>query len=377
MPASPSANTVTRKRAAGSLIPENDPQHTISDWLSSDIQGFQKQLLNWFAQEKRLLPWRTQTSLYRTVVSEFMLQQTRVDTVIRYFEEWMIRFPDFQTLAKASEEEVLKAWEGLGYYRRARNLHALARHLAPLEEIPTEESFWLSLPGIGPYSAAAIRSIALGQPAACVDGNIVRILTRLTTNETVFRDSSTAARQLATQADALLSHQSPGAFNEAMMELGATVCVPRKPLCLVCPVKTFCKSHTLPHLSEIPRFRKAVFVEKQAKRLFLHHPQKGVLLSSPVANSKRLQSFLEIPHLPAHLDSHPKLRKLFTGKRGISQERWTEEILTLPITPELVQWSETETGLQWISLPQLEMILLSGPHRKWLNELLTEQHLFT
>lgn len=341
------------------------------------IPQFRTALLSWFTREKRLLPWRTHTSLYRTVVSEFMLQQTRVDTVIRYFEEWMIRFPDFQALSQASEAEVLKAWEGLGYYRRARNLHALAKQLAPLDSIPTDESFWLSLPGIGPYSAAAIRSIALGQPAACVDGNIVRILTRLTANENVFRDSSTAARQLAPQADTLLCHQSPGAFNEAMMELGATVCMPRKPLCLVCPVNMFCKGQSLSHISEIPRFQKAVFTDKQAKRLFLLHPQKGVLLSKGSPNGKRLQSFLEIPHLPEPLQASPELRKLFTGKRGISQERWTEEIFTLPLAADLLQWSEAEPQLQWVSLPKLQEILLSGPHRKWLNELLTEQHLFT
>src|SRR5690606_35963152 len=120
------------------------------------------------------------------------------------------------------EAEVLKAWEGLGYYRRARNLHALARQLAPLTKIPHDEAFWLALPGIGPYSAAAIRSIALSQPSACVDGNVIRILTRLRGDATCYRDSSTAARQLRPLADALPCHQFPGDFNEAMMELGAT-----------------------------------------------------------------------------------------------------------------------------------------------------------
>lgn len=346
-------------------------------WTDEKIGKFQTNLLDWFQQNKRQLPWRTQTSLYRTVVSEFMLQQTRVDTVIRYFEEWMVRFPDFPSLAAASEQEVLKAWEGLGYYRRARNLHTLAQQLAPLTQIPEDASFWLSLPGIGPYSAAAIRSIALGQPAACVDGNIVRILARLNAIETIFRDSSTAARILGPQADQLLSQQHPGDFNEAMMELGATVCMPRKPLCLVCPVQSFCQSRDLAHLTEIPRFQKAVFQERHAKRLFLWHPSRGLLLHRDSSSTQRLQSFFEIPHLPEALLTQKGLQKLYTGKRGISQERWTEEIYALPFTPEVQKWIATDAGLQWFTLSELKEVLLSGPHRKWINKLLTEQHLFT
>ncbi len=345
----------------------------LSPWQPENTTTFQQTLLGWFAKQKRLLPWRTQTSLYRTVVSEFMLQQTRVDTVIRYFENWLLLFPDFSALAQASEAEVLKAWEGLGYYRRARNLHALAKILAPLKSIPVDEAFWLALPGIGPYSAAAIRSIALGQSSACVDGNVVRILTRLKGDETCYRDSSTASRLLKPFADQLISHRQPGAFNETMMELGATVCTPRNPLCTVCPVQTFCEGYSLPHLQEIPRFVKAQLQERTAQRLFLLHGDKLLLQKTTAGKTRRLESFHELPNLPEHWLSHPHIYLHCTRKRGISQERWTENIYYAAPVEEILQWAVREPSLHWVGTEQLSDVLISGPHRKWINDLLEPQ----
>src|SRR5690606_16353514 len=161
-------------------------------------------------------------------VSEMMLQQTRIDAALPYFDRWMNALPDFTSLASASEEKVLKLWEGLGYYRRARNLHRLAQTIVTLPEIPRTAESWPQFPGIGPYSAAAITSIAFDAPAACVDGNVVRVLARLTGTSKELKDSGSAARLFQPLAQELIDRDDPGAHNQAMMELGATACH-RKP----------------------------------------------------------------------------------------------------------------------------------------------------
>ncbi len=194
----------------------------------------------WFLAHQRRLPWREQPGLYKTVVSEFMLQQTQVATVLPYFERWMRKFPDFAALAAARETEVLKLWEGLGYYRRARLLHALAKELVKLPTPPRTPEAWLELPGVGPYTAAAITSIAFGAPAAVVDGNVVRVLARLHGETRQFKDGSAAVKFFTPAADALLDARHPGDHNQAMMELGATVCTRHNPLCTVCPFVTWC-----------------------------------------------------------------------------------------------------------------------------------------
>ena len=162
----------------------------------SKKQIFQKNLLDWYDLQKRELPWRTNPSLYKTVVSEFMLQQTRVSTALPYFETWIKKFSDFKTLALASKEEVLKSWEGLGYYSRARNLHKLAKIASNWKTPPGTRKEWNALPGVGPYIAAAVTSIALGQKEAVCDGNLVRVLTRIFAIDEEYRDGATAQKKL-------------------------------------------------------------------------------------------------------------------------------------------------------------------------------------
>ena len=151
-------------------------------------------LLAWYDEHQRPLPWRTQPSLYRTVLSEFMLQQTQVATVLPYFDRWLQKFPSFDILAAAEEAEVLKAWEGLGYYSRARNLQKLARELASMDAPPTTYAEWIKLPGIGPYTAAAVTSIAFQQPEAVVDGNVIRVLARITADDSLHKDAAAATK---------------------------------------------------------------------------------------------------------------------------------------------------------------------------------------
>ena len=199
-------------------------------------------LLPWFAENARDLPWRVNRTPYRVWISEAMLQQTRVETVIAYYQRWMKQFPTVTDLAEADQEAVLKCWEGMGYYARARNLHKAARMVVEEHggELPSDPEALRALPGIGPYTQAAVLSLAFGQSYAVLDGNVERVLTRMCAVGDDLRQPATKAR-LKDLIDRLLADHPPGPFNEAMMELGATVCTPGRPNCGVCPVATSCK----------------------------------------------------------------------------------------------------------------------------------------
>ena len=201
----------------------------------NDRKQFRRRLLAWYGAYRRDLPWRANRDPYRVWLSEIMLQQTRVSAVIEYYQEFLRRFPTVGKLAAAREASVLAAWSGLGYYRRARMLHAAAKVV--VRELggkfpPTEKALH-ALPGIGRYTAAAIASIAFDHPVAVVDGNVERVLQRM-------HGKNIAGEKLWRAAGELLSQQRPGDFNQAMMELGATVCLPRQPQCLLCPVSDLC-----------------------------------------------------------------------------------------------------------------------------------------
>jgi len=333
---------------------------------------FRDSLLAWYRQHARVLPWRSEPSLYKTVVSEFMLQQTQVKTVLPYFARWLDALPNFAALARAPESQVLKLWEGLGYYTRARNLHKLARAFLELTDNdtklpPVTPNDWLSLPGIGPYTAAAITSISFGAQAAVVDGNVVRILARLTADATPYRDSTSAAKAFTPLADALLNPAHPGDHNQAMMELGATLCLRRKPLCLTCPVRTLCACARLGHDAEdYPRL-----APKLMEKLTIHRAwcvKNGqVLLHRTPAKSRRLANLYELPELPAAALAALTSLPLLTKKRGITRYQITEHIYAAP-APR----GPLPEDLEWLPLTELEKVTLSGPHRRWLRELLAK-----
>jgi A/G-specific adenine glycosylase len=199
-------------------------------------------LIPWFRANARDLPWRRDRSPYAVWVSELMLQQTRVETVVPYFERWMQRFPDCASLAAAPLGDVLKAWEGLGYYARARNLHAAAKRVCADfgGQLPSGFEQLRSLPGIGPYTAAAIASFAFGGRHAVLDGNVERVLTRFCAIDAPLKAPATQ-RGLRDLADRLLGDADPALFNEAMMELGALVCAPRESACGACPLRGPCR----------------------------------------------------------------------------------------------------------------------------------------
>lgn len=327
-------------------------------------------LHTWFKEHKRDLPWRKDPSLYKTVVSELMLQQTQVDTVLPYFDRWLKRFPSFEALAKAREDVVLKHWEGLGYYSRARNLHKLAKIITELPSLPQNAEEWQKLPGIGPYTSAAIASIAQKQPAACVDGNVVRILTRLAAIGTAFKTSTDAAKALRPLAEGLVHSKEPGRHNEAMMELGATVCTKAKPLCTVCPVVKLCAGAKKGNPTDFPKLLPKTFTNHLKLRGFLQEKGKLLLHKSP-ESKRRLSNIWELPLLEDLEVKAQTATLLLKKKRGIGQERITEEIYK--ITPTLAQkkrW-EKSAALKWIDAKELEKLILSGPHRKWIATLLS------
>ncbi len=205
------------------------------------IADFRAALLSWYDGHARELPWRGAISPYHIWVSEIMLQQTQAATVIPYYLGFIQRFPTVQALARAPLDDVLKAWEGLGYYRRARNLHEAARIIVEQHggEIPRDEKALLALPGIGRYTAGAIRSIAFGESAPLLDGNVRRILARLDDIEASI-DLRETEKLLWARAAEIIPPERPGDFNQAMMELGAAICLPRTPICHACPVADFC-----------------------------------------------------------------------------------------------------------------------------------------
>ncbi len=210
-------------------------------------------LLRWFDENRRDLPWRRFRTPYTAWIAEIMLQQTRVETVIPYFERWLERFPDLETLANADEQEVLKQWEGLGYYSRARSLLKSAQLIAADYggTVPRDPAVLRTLPGIGAYTAAAIASIAYGEPAAALDGNIRRILSRYRDIAEPLREAKTE-RRLRELAEEYLNRERPGDHNEALMDLGAGVCLPKDPHCAVCPLAEDCLARLRGTVGERP-----------------------------------------------------------------------------------------------------------------------------
>jgi A/G-specific adenine glycosylase len=251
------------------------------------LTRFREKLLGWFSQFQRDLPWRRTEDPYRIWLSEIMLQQTRVAVVIPYYQRFLAHFPDVRTLAEAPEDRVLRQWAGLGYYSRARNLQKAARQIVAEygSRFPREPEQALALPGIGPYTAAAILSIAYQKKLAVLDGNVARVIARL---EAIRGDLRATARwkKLQQAADLRLAPNAPGDWNQAMMELGATICTPRSPDCRLCPVGEFCQARKSGLSDVIPEKRSkrstveitlaaVVLVDSKGRTLLLPPPESG------------------------------------------------------------------------------------------------------
>jgi A/G-specific adenine glycosylase len=336
------------------------------DGLAARREAFREALLAWYRATRRRLPWRESPSPYSTVVSEFMLQQTQVATVLPYFGRWMAALPDFASLAAAPEDAVLRLWEGLGYYSRARNLHRLARAVAP-RALPRDAAALRELPGVGPYTAAAIASIAFGEPLACVDGNVVRILARLAGDGTPFRDSATASKAFAPLAQELLNPEAPGDHNQAMMELGATVCLRRNPLCILCPVREFCAAAKAGDPEAYPRLEKRKTERREVVRVWCERSGSLLLHRNP-AGARRLANLHELPSAEqAGLDPAKAAAGALIARRSRSITRYR---IVESIHAARISAGKTGPGLVWVRLRDLGKVSLSGPHRRWTSEIL-------
>ncbi len=252
------------------------------------MKSLAARLLNWFRKHGRTLPWRDHPDPYAVWVSEIMLQQTRVETVVPYFEKWMKLFPDVTALANADEHDVLNAWEGLGYYSRARNLHKAAKMVAEKfnGELPRDLDDLRSLPGIGRYTVGAIASMAFGMDEPTLDGNLRRVFARLY-DVTEFADSPAGEKTLWDLAARNLPKGEAGDYNEALMDLGATICLPRNPRCLLCPLMEMCKARqngtqelrpVLKPKKQTPHYvHVAGVIEKRGRVLLAKRPADGLL----------------------------------------------------------------------------------------------------
>jgi A/G-specific adenine glycosylase len=327
-------------------------------------------LLAWYHANKRTLPWRGHPSAYAVWVSEIMLQQTRVETVIPYFEKWMQMFPDIQALAKASERDVLNAWEGLGYYSRARNLHRAAKIVADQYrgEIPRDLDELRRLPGIGRYTLGAIASIAFGMDVPALDGNIKRVYARLFDVEEPV-DSSTGEKMLWEIAERNLPKGHAGDYNQALMDLGATICVPRNPRCLICPVMKLCKARqngtqdqrpVMKPKKEVPHYVQAAGVVIERGRVLLaQRPSNGLLAGMWEFPNGRVNGD-PAAGLPKALKTAYNLRlrvKRGSAKKralGLVQHGYSHFSVTVHVFPcELISRPDG-TNLKWVSLKNLE-----------------------
>jgi A/G-specific adenine glycosylase len=253
-----------------------------------ELAAFRKNLLGWFRQYQRDLPWRRTKDPYCVWLSEIMLQQTRVAAVIPYYERFLERFPDVYALAGAPQEEVLRLWSGLGYYSRARNLQGAAQEIVGKHAgvFPREQKDALALPGIGRYTAAAILSIAYGAKLAVLDGNVARVLARIFAVRGDLRDAK-RWKALQQSADGLLDQKSPSDWNQAMMELGATLCTPQSPQCLLCPVTEFCQARKLGIADSLPAPRQKRAIESIMLAVAVLLDPRGRTLLLPPPNLPR------------------------------------------------------------------------------------------
>ena len=309
-----------------------------------------RRLLAWYDAHARDLPWRRTRDPYAIWVSEIMLQQTRVAAVLEHYRVFLNRFPTLQALARAKEAQVLAAWSGLGYYRRARMLHAAAQKVMRefAGEIPHSASALIELPGIGRYTSAAIASIAFGEATAVVDGNVERVLERLA-------GKKLSGEKIWKAANELLAPLRPGDFNQAMMELGATVCLPREPLCLACPIRNLCATRgRLAASAKLPAQRKCRILSA------LSHRNESVFLRQRGPDVSLMAGMWELPELTG---MKAGALPLFSLHHSITVTDYTVEVWGVEGTAGTVLPESLGDG-SWIPKSKLHHTALTGLARK-------------
>lgn len=332
-----------------------------------NTRTIQERLLKWYYANKRTLPWRKTRDPYAIWISEIMLQQTQVETVIPYYERWLKKFPDPKRLAQASEDEVLKAWEGLGYYSRARNLHRAAKEITGRHDgkIPSGLEQILALPGIGRYTAGAILSIAFDQPVPLVDGNVIRVITRLFNIHTDTNSSSTQKRiwDIAAQ---LVPRKHPGDFNQALMELGATLCTPGTPRCLLCPLNEACLGLKKSNPARLP-VRHSTFdiqkfqgwihlIERKGSFLIQQRPE-GSLMGGLWEFPSSMDGKIKEPEKLIKKEILGKIQAAFTKYRGVYQ------VVHLKVAAK-PSHAPANGSSRWVKPADFKNFTFSAPSRK-------------
>jgi A/G-specific adenine glycosylase len=321
---------------------------SIPVWFSIPEQRqFQKQILAWYDAHRRDLPWRESRDPYRVWLSEIMLQQTRVAAVIEHYHEFLRRFPTVQKLAAAREASVLATWSGLGYYRRARMLHAAAKVMVRERggKFPASEAGLRELPGIGRYTAAAIASIAFDESTAVVDGNVERVLQRVA-------GKRLAGEELWAAANCVLDAKRPGDFNQSMMELGAVVCTPRAPACLTCPMIEMCATR-----GELAAAAKQAPQKKREIHYALHCRNGDVLLVQRARDAALMAGMWELPEV---VGANSAAAPLLTLRHSITVTNYTVRV-----------WQDVklaDVDGKWIPRVRLGRTALTGLARKILRK---------
>ena len=341
-----------------------------------DFSAIAAPLLRWYDENRRDLPWRKNTDPYRVWVSEIMLQQTRVAAVIPYYERWMTALPDVRALTAVEEEKLMKLWQGLGYYSRARNLKKAAQYIVDEREgwFPDTYEELLKLPGVGEYTAGAVASIAFSRKVSAVDGNVLRIAARLGNIRENVLDTQ-VKKKLRGALDAAVAEDRPGDFNQAMMDLGATVCLPNgKPLCEACPLAFLCKARELGNQQELP------VRTKQAKRRVEEMTVYLMLRDGKVALRKRgseglLAGLWEFPHVTGSVEDNHADQAL--DKWGLTALDWKKKITAKHIFTH-VEWhmtgylvavkGEGSADFVWADREKLSSLAVPGAFKKYYAE---------
>lgn len=321
------------------------------------------QLLRWYQAGHRDLPWRRTRDPYGIWVSEIMLQQTRAEAVIPYYERFLRRYPTAAALAGAPAEEVLASWSGLGYYSRARNLQKAARLIGRVMDgdFPSRYESLRELPGVGDYTASAIASIAFGLPHAVLDGNVMRVVARLTNDAADIGSSRTRAR-FRDIAQGWLDRRHPGEFNQAMMELGATVCLPRAPRCEICPVAARCEARREGTQRQLPVKLRKIDAVQVAMTVAVVERRGRLLLWRRAADSVRLADFWELPS-PGQMPQLEAIPEIGTFRHSITHHRYRVTVRSGRLAPSI----RAPRPLRWVPLGTVPDLPLSTTAKKALR----------
>ena len=323
-------------------------------------QRIRKALIAWYRCGHRDLPWRRTRDPFSIWVAEIMLQQTRAQAVIPYYERVLARFPDVETLAAASEDEVLALWSGLGYYSRARNLRRGAIAVRAAGGFPRDYAGIRELPGVGDYTASAIASIAFGLPHAVLDGNVLRVVARVENDPSDIASAATRER-FRDVAQGWLDRRRPGEFNQALMELGATVCLPRNPLCLLCPLASFCRAQEQATTSQLPVKRAKAEPVRLNGTLLVVRRRGQVLLRRIGPEARRMAGFWELP-TPEHLPRSGEHTAIGEFRHSITHHRYRFTVASVEKTP-----APAGPAFRWFEPLQIQRLPLSTTARKALR----------